>query len=980
VVICENRICKMRVVCSALVLALAFAVTWDPIGEVAVGGSWSIATSDETNVATFELHFVDCDPVRPGIVEVEDRLRTIFPRGVTVNNPDDDDAADVVITVHDAQYMSAIKGEFLECGDVQILETQFMYDEMLPTPNQNLMELRNTGTMTRVEDSELARRRLGDHPTSRSWEQHASKIRNQISGTCAAYSSAALMEIKENMDYGKPKDTYLSPLSIYVRRANMPRSGMHMGDVFQILRDFGAAMESDWPMDGFSGSQVDNTRMSDLPQRAIDAAKRHRVEKVYSYTPTANTADNKRIIIAAFNEYGPAHVACAVYGPSDGSRDPEGMCRMWVKKPGYGRVGGHAMAAVAYDDEGIVIRNSWGRGWCRDGKTKVVWDEVKMFSDFFWWSDAPTKSCEFFAGDTGKTCWAFEGMAPTDNENAQCATVPCNYADKATCCRRMDFEEFGNGACASGNTKIAVTMHTAASTAPCQKACQESEQCIGYSVSASGSQCGLVLACAADVGSSGIDGTVGGGKCFKKPGITEMPTPEFTKHSQQNIEGWSCDPADRVECNNAACVDDAKENMAGYDGFKVLDGGANMGGKYYYWRYRGASCIQSALKQHWAYTTYLPTCQAVHVDTSVTRPDGNPVPTQGPVQTQTPVTQRPTERGRINCGSSYRNSCADCAGDFGSLHCGGDCTWDGAAGVCRETATQRPATQAPVTQRPATQAPVTQRPATQAPVTQRPATQAPVTQAPTQGAGCDESGEGEVKNGQLGGRGYTCQQLKSYCRYDNIFRMLQDDCANTCANVRGDDCPGAPERVDCQMSAWTNQGECTASCDGGRQRQTRAVERQASGGGSACGASEREIDCNSEPCPAEDECKDFATTRAQAREIGPTGCLASKQGWDDTEYCGQYGKSTCTNSYWGPAYTECCPVWCGACSNDEVAIADIVKLEKEKPDFLADDVTSVSPFFAGTHAFALIGLGATAYVAFRACRKSSYKEIVDQEV
>merc|ERR1712038_358103 len=721
------------------------------------------------------------------------------------------------------------------------------------------------------EDSELARRRLGDHPTSRSWEQHASKIRNQISGTCAAYSSAALMEIKENMDYGKPKDTYLSPLSIYVRRANMPRSGMHMGDVFQILRDFGAAMESDWPMDGFSGSQVDNTRMSDLPQRAIDAAKRHRVEKVYSYTPTANTADNKRIIIAAFNEYGPAHVACAVYGPSDGSRDPEGMCRMWVKKPGYGRVGGHAMAAVAYDDEGIVIRNSWGRGWCRDGKTKVVWDEVKMFSDFFWWSDAPTKSCEFFAGDTGKTCWAFEGMAPTDNENAQCATVPCNYADKATCCRRMDFEEFGNGACASGNTKIAVTMHTAASTAPCQKACQESEQCIGYSVSASGSQCGLVLACAADVGSSGIDGTVGGGKCFKKPGITEMPTPEFTKHSQQNIEGWSCDPADRGECNNAACVDDAKENMAGYDGFKVLDGGANMGGKYYYWRYRGASCIQSALKQHWAYTTYLPTCQAVHVDTSVTRPDGNPVPTQ------TPVTQRPTERGRINCGSSYRNSCADCAGDFGSLHCGGDCTWDGAAGVCRETATQRPATQAPVTQRPATQAPVTQR--------------------PTQGAGCDESGEGEVKNGQLGGRGYTCQQLKSYCRYDNIFRMLQDDCANTCANVRGDDCPGAPERVDCQMSAWTNQGECTASCDGGRQRQTRAVERQASGGGSACGASEREIDCNSEPCPAEDECKDFATTRAQAREIGPTGCLASKQGWDDTEYCGQYGKSTCTNSY-----------------------------------------------------------------------------------
>jgi len=463
-----------------------------------------------------------------------------------------------------------------------------------------------------------------------------------------------------------------------------------------------------------------------------------------------------------------------------------------------------------------------------------------------------------------------------------------------------------------------------------------------------------------------------------------MPLPEFTKHATTDISGWSCRPTEQVECELSDCLEDAIRKSADYSGYvaiKVLDGGT-MGGKHYYWLYSGEQCVTSNMGQSRWYSSYLPTCTALTIDTSVTRPNGDPTPTQG-VQTQapaTPVTQAPT--GGVNCGSSRRATCADCEGDFGSIHCKGECHWTGSSCIPKDTT---PVTQSPATQRPATQAPVTQRPATQAPVTQRPATQAPVTQAPAPGAECDTSGETTIESGALGGRGYTCSMFAAHCGSDMIFDYIKDDCYNTCAKERGLPCRGGaapPARVDCVMGSWTDSGDCSASCGAGRQRQTRSVQTQASGGGKACEATERQIVCNSQACPTTGECKDFATTRAASLALGAEGCLAKQSGWDSTEFCGLYGQSTCRSDTWGPVYRACCPVFCGRCGNveNEIAIADIVKVDREKPELLVDDVTSVSPFFAATHVFALIGLGATAYVALRACSTSSYKEIVDQEI
>merc|ERR1719389_460137 len=103
-------------------------------------------------------------------------------------------------------------------------------------------------------------------------------------------------------------------------------------------------------------------------------------------------------------------------------------------------------------------------------------------------------------------------------------------------------------------------------------------------------------------------------------------------------------------------------------------------------------------------------------------------------------------------------TCADCAGDFGSIHCGGDCRWTGSVCVAKETQTQAPAP---------------------------PVTQAPVTQAPTQRAECDTSGEDTIKSGQL--RGYTCSQLADYCKYSNIFNMMKEDTIKS-GQLRGYTC------------------------------------------------------------------------------------------------------------------------------------------------------------------------------------------------
>ncbi|KAK3093202.1 hypothetical protein FSP39_012576 [Pinctada imbricata] len=90
-------------------------------------------------------------------------------------------------------------------------------------------------------------------------------------------------------------------------------------------------------------------------------------------------------------------------------------------------------------------------------------------------------------------------------------------------------------------------------------------------------------------------------------------------------------------------------------------------------------------------------------------------------------------------------------------------------------------------------------------------------------------------------------------------------CNNPAPENGGRDCEGDHIRlihcnlqackVDGQWSAWINIEECSETCGGGRQRQTRACTNPApeNGGKQCTGETSRVIDCNSQPCKAECE-------------------------------------------------------------------------------------------------------------------------------
>jgi hypothetical protein len=53
---------------------------------------------------------------------------------------------------------------------------------------------------------------------------------------------------------------------------------------------------------------------------------------------------------------------------------------------------------------------------------------------------------------------------------------------------------------------------------------------------------------------------------------------------------------------------------------------------------------------------------------------------------------------------------------------------------------------------------------------------------------------------------------------------------------------------DCQVSAWSSWGACSAQCGGGQQTRTRSVLQQAQNGGQACPALSESQSCNTQAC------------------------------------------------------------------------------------------------------------------------------------
>jgi len=142
---------------------------------------------------------------------------------------------------------------------------------------------------------------------------------------------------------------YLSPTFIYLNRPTIPNQGMYLSDGCDIMSNLGSCLSDTF--DSSLTANIYTLTSSDIPANAVVEANKYR---------TANC-----VLVKTINELktalflnGPCVFSVGVYGWKHA---------MWVpwdlNNINYGLKGGHSMTFVGYNDEGFIVRNSWGIDW-----------------------------------------------------------------------------------------------------------------------------------------------------------------------------------------------------------------------------------------------------------------------------------------------------------------------------------------------------------------------------------------------------------------------------------------------------------------------------------------------------------------------------------------------------------------------------------------------------------------------------------------
>ena len=147
---------------------------------------------------------------------------------------------------------------------------------------------------------------------------------------CVPCTLSAYLNWKENLKNGSNNDNNINLFDIYKNRSNYGE-GMSYKDAFKYLKN--------------KGVKSNNGLL-----------------KINSYGRVMSPMLLKYAIIMN----GPCFGALPVY--SD-------RCDFWKQKYREDLEGYHAIALVGYDENGIIIRNSWGKNFCNDGYTVLPYED-----------------------------------------------------------------------------------------------------------------------------------------------------------------------------------------------------------------------------------------------------------------------------------------------------------------------------------------------------------------------------------------------------------------------------------------------------------------------------------------------------------------------------------------------------------------------------------------------------------------------------
>jgi len=199
--------------------------------------------------------------------------------------------------------------------------------------------------------------------------------------------------------------------------------------VFTVLRDQGIPLEEYFPINGYKTSGKYD-KPSTIPAEVKRKAKMHRVESVTTFYPSwiYSEAQVKSRLKELINKMGAGTIAVSAWEKPNWTD-----CNLYKKEGNDKYAGGHMMAVVGYNKDGLIIRNSWGTGFCDKGDLYMSWHDAKKYAnEFMFFKDTASRSCRNFEDVTGTTCWSLGKRAL--NPNAWCQGDECSLVDANRCC------------------------------------------------------------------------------------------------------------------------------------------------------------------------------------------------------------------------------------------------------------------------------------------------------------------------------------------------------------------------------------------------------------------------------------------------------------------------------------------------------------------------------------------------------------------
>lgn len=176
------------------------------------------------------------------------------------------------------------------------------------------------------------------------------RARKQEQGSCVAQTLAGIKESQEFVDIGIKE--YHSPQFIYNHRINQGFSGMYLRDGCKILKNIGSVFEVYYPY-------MEERDVIPECEHLLKEAKRFRISGYYQ-------VDTIKGCKEGVYKHGGAMIGVPVYNHGT---------RMWKPRKDERIRGYHAMMITGWDDDGFIIRNSWGNDWGDDGYTHMSWDD-----------------------------------------------------------------------------------------------------------------------------------------------------------------------------------------------------------------------------------------------------------------------------------------------------------------------------------------------------------------------------------------------------------------------------------------------------------------------------------------------------------------------------------------------------------------------------------------------------------------------------